>query len=136
MMRIGVLSELTGVPAKTIRYYEGVGLIPPADRQANGYRAYSQTDVDILHFIQRSRALGFSVKKVGELLALWYDRNRTSASVKALALTHIDEVEAKIAELEGLRATLLDLTERCQGDNRPDCPILERLSEPENAKPN
>lgn len=128
-MRIGVLSERTGVPSKTIRYYESVGLIPPADRQENGYRAYSQTDVDILHFIQRSRALGFSVKKVGDLLALWYDRQRTSASVKELALSHIDEIETKITELQGLRATLVDLTKRCHGDERPDCPILERLSE-------
>lgn len=128
-MRIGVLSERTGVPSKTIRYYESVGLIPPADRQENGYRAYSQTDVDILHFIQRSRALGFSVKKVGDLLALWYDRQRTSASVKELALSHIDEIETKITELQELRATLVDLTKRCHGDERPDCPILERLSE-------
>ncbi len=129
-MRIGVLSERTGVPTKTIRYYESVGLLPPADRQGNGYRSYGQRDVDILNFIQRSRTLGFSIKKVGELLALWYDRNRASASVKELATSHIAVIEAKIAELEGLRATLIDLTERCHGDDRPDCPILDQLSEP------
>ncbi len=127
-MKIGVLSKKTGVPAKTIRYYESVGLIQAADREENGYRSYSDRDVDILHFIQRSRSLGFSVKKVGELLALWYDRNRASASVKALATAHIDKIETQISELQGLRATLVDLTERCHGDDRPDCPILENLA--------
>ena len=128
-MRIGTLAERTRVPAKTIRYYESVGLIQRADRHENGYRSYSERDVDVLNFIQRSRALGFSVKKVGELLALWYDRNRASASVKTLAIAHIEEIEAQIAELQGLRATLVDLTERCHGDDRPDCSILENLAE-------
>ena len=128
-MKIGALSERTGVPAKTIRYYESVGLIQRADRHENGYRSYSERDVDILIFIHRSRALGFSVKKVGELLTLWYDRNRTSASVKTLAIAHIEEIEAQITELQSLRATLVDLTERCHGDDRPDCPILENLAE-------
>ena len=128
-MNIGTIAERTQVPAKTIRYYESVGLIQRADRRENGYRSYSERDVDILNFIQRSRSLGFSVKKVGKLLALWYDRNRTSASVKTLALSHIEEIEAQIAELQGLRATLVDLTERCHGDDRPDCPILDNLAE-------
>ncbi len=128
-MRIGILSDCTGVPAKTIRYYESVGLIPRADRHENGYRSYAKRDVDILLFIQRSRSLGFSVKKVGELLALWYDSNRSSSSVKALATSHIHEIEGKITELQGLRATLIDLTERCHGDDRPDCPILDNLAE-------
>lgn len=127
-MKIGALAKKTGVPAKTIRYYESVGLIQPADRHENGYRSYSGRDVDILHFIQRSRSLGFSVKKVRELLALWYDRNRTSASVKALAMSHVDDIETQISELQKLRATLVDLTERCHGDDRPDCPILENLA--------
>jgi Cu(I)-responsive transcriptional regulator len=129
-MKIGALAKRTGVPAKTIRYYESVGLIQPADREDNGYRSYSDRDVAILHFIQRARKLGFSVKKVGELLELWYDRNRASSSVKALALSHIEEVELKISELQGLRATLVDLTERCHGDDRPNCPILENLADP------
>jgi Cu(I)-responsive transcriptional regulator len=127
-MKIGTLSEQTGVTSKTIRYYESIGLIQKADRHENGYRSYSDRDADILRFIQRSRSLGFSVKKVGELLTLWYDRNRTSASVKALALSHIQDVETQIAQLQGLRSTLIDLTERCHGDDRPDCPILDNLA--------
>ena len=127
-MKIGTLSEQTGVTSKTIRYYESIGLIQKADRHENGYRFYSDRDADILRFIQRSRSLGFSVKKVGELLTLWYDRNRTSASVKALALSHIQEVDTQITQLQGLRSTLIDLTERCNGDDRPDCPILDNLA--------
>ncbi|NQW01604.1 MAG: Cu(I)-responsive transcriptional regulator [Rhodospirillales bacterium] len=128
-MRIGSLAGRTGVSSKTIRYYESIGLIQPADRGENGYRSYGDPDVAILHFIQRARKLGFSVKKVSELLELWYDRNRASASVKALALAHVQEVETKIAELQSLRATLIDLTERCHGDDRPNCPILDNLAD-------
>ena len=127
-MRIGKLSERSGVSTKTIRYYESIGLIQRADRHQNGYRSYSNRDVDILHFIQSARTLGFSVKKVGELLALWYDQNRSSASVKALAISHIAEMEARITELQALRNTLVDLTERCAGNDRPDCPILDNLA--------
>jgi len=127
-MKIGTVSRLTTVPAKTIRYYESVGLIPRAERMDNGYRAYSENDVANLRFISRSRSLGFSVKQVGELLTLWHDQERTSAQVKSLALEHVKEVENKIAELQSLRTTLLDLTEKCHGDNRPDCPILNDLA--------
>lgn len=127
-MKIGELSRKSGVSTKTVRYYESIGLIPRADRQQNGYRSYSDRDVDILYFIQSARQLGFSVKNVSELLALWYDKNRTSAAVKELALEHIEEIESKIAELQSLRATLVDLTEKCAGDSRPDCPILERMT--------
>lgn len=127
-MRIGTLSERSGVSTKTIRYYENIGLIQRADRHENGYRSYSERDVDILHFIQSARVMGFSIKKVNELLTLWYDKNRASSSVKALAMAHIDEIEGKIFELEALRNTLVDLTERCAGNDRPDCPILENLA--------
>ncbi len=127
-MNIGTVAEKTGVPAKTIRYYEDIGLIPPAARGENGYRTYGQADVETLRFIQRSRRLGFSVKDVAGLVALWNDTERASSKVKALALSHIEEVEQRIAELESIRKTLLHLTRRCHGDDRPDCPILDDLA--------
>lgn len=127
-MNIGTVAKRSGVPAKTIRYYESIGLIPPADRAENGYRHYSQTDLETLRFIQRARRLGFPVRDVASLLALWRDRNRASADVKAFAMRHIKEVEQRIAELETIRKTLINLTECCHGDDRPDCPILDDLA--------
>ena len=127
-MNIGTAAEATGVPAKTIRYYESIGLIPPATRAENGYRHYTGFDIETLKFIQRTRHLGFSVKDVGGLLALWHDKDRTSASVKALALNHISDVEQRIQELDTIRKTLIDLTERCHGDDRPECPILDEFA--------
>ena len=127
-MNIGTAAEATGVPAKTIRYYESIGLIPPATRAENGYRHYTEFDVETLRFIQHSRRLGFSVKDVGNLLELWGNKDRSSADVKALALQHISEVEQRIKELETIRRTLIDLTDRCHGNDRPECPILEDLA--------
>ena len=127
-MNIGEAASESGVPAKTIRYYESIGLIPPAVRAENGYRNYSPFDIETLKFIQHARRLGFSVKDVGGLLGLWRDKSRTSADVKALALKHISDVEKRIAELQSIRNTLIDLTDRCHGDDRPDCPILEDLA--------
>ncbi len=127
-MNIGTVAKTSGVPTKTIRYYESIGLIPPASRGDNGYRTYSQMDVETLRFIHRARRLGFPVKDVGNLLALWQDKNRASADVKAFALRHIEEVERRITELESIRQTLLDLTKRCHGDDRPGCPILDDLA--------
>ncbi len=127
-MNIGEAASESGVPTKTIRYYESIGLIPPAIRAENGYRNYSHFDIDTLKFIQHARRLGFSVKDVGGLLELWRDKSRTSADVKALALKPISEVEKRIAELLSIRKTLIDLTDRCHGDDRPDCPILEDLA--------
>lgn len=127
-MNIGQAADRSGVPAKTIRYYESIGLIPEAGRTASGYRAYDRKDVETLRFVQRARSLGFSVRDVGNLLALWRDRSRASAEVKRVALDHIGEIERKIAELEAMRRTLLELTQRCHGDDRPDCPILEELA--------
>ena len=127
-MNIGTVAERTGVSAKTIRYYESIGLIPKPDRAENGYRDYSTTDIEMLRFIQRARKLGFSVKDVGNLLMLWQDRNRASSDVKALAQKHIEEVNERIRELESIRDTLKRLTRACHGDDRPDCPILDDLA--------
>lgn len=129
-MNIGAASERSGVPAKTIRYYESIGLIRPADRRGNNYRDYSETDIQTLRFISRARSLGFSVKEVGALLALWFDKKRASHQVKELALRHVEEIDRKIAELAAMRRTLVSLTERCHGDDRPDCPILDDLANP------
>ena len=127
-MNIGSVAKQSGVPAKTIRYYEEIGLIPQAARSDNGYRDYGDNDIETLRFIQKSRRLGFTVKDVGNLLQLWNDRNRASADVKSVALRHIKEVEERIEELESIRQTLLHLTQSCHGDDRPDCPILDGLS--------
>lgn len=127
-MNISVVAEQSNVPAKTIRYYESIGLISAPPRSEGGYRVYSGRDVETLRFIQRARSLGFSVKDVGDLLALWHDRSRVSAEVKAVAERHVEEIERKIADLEAMRATLMDLVTRCHGDDRPDCPILDGLA--------
>lgn len=127
-MNIGMAAERSGVPAKTIRYYESIGLITEAGRTRAGYRSYGEKDVATLRFVQRARSLGFSVNDVGDLLALWRDRDRASADVKRVALEHVAEIERKIRELESIRATLLELTHRCHGDDRPDCPIIEELA--------
>ncbi|BBP85634.1 MULTISPECIES: Cu(I)-responsive transcriptional regulator [Pseudomonas] len=126
-MNIGQAAKKSGLTAKMIRYYESIGLLPEAGRSDSGYRQYSQQDLHSLAFIRRSRDLGFSLEEVGKLLQLWQDRGRASADVKALARDHIDELNRKIAELAGLRDTLQELVDHCQGDHRPDCPILKDL---------
>jgi len=127
-MNIGAVAKASGVPAKTIRYYEGIGLIPPAKRSINGYRDYARSDVEMLRFIHRARGLGFSLPDVERLVGLWQDRSRASADVKALATRHIEEIEQRLRDLEAIRRTLVDLTQRCHGDERPDCPILDDLA--------
>ena len=129
-MNIGEAAARSGVPAKTIRYYEDVGLIRPAPRAGNGYRAYSQRDVHVLSFVQRARSLGFSVQDCRQLLALYQNPARASAEVKALTERRIAEIDRKIKELAGMRATLLELAESCHGDARPECPILDDLAAP------
>ncbi len=126
-MNIGDIARRSGLPAKTIRYYEDIGLVRPA-RRANGYRAFSETDLHKLAFLGRARSLGFTIEACRQLLALHDDRARASADVKRLAAGHLAQVEHKIAELAAMRDTLADLVARCQGNGRPDCPILEDLS--------
>lgn len=128
VMTISQAAERSGVPPKTIRYYESVGLIGPAPRRENKYRAYGDKEIDILRFISRARGLGFSLKEVETLLALYRDRGRSSREVKRLAVRHIDDVDHRIAELKTIKKALVDLVEKCQGDDRPDCPILADLS--------
>jgi MerR family copper efflux transcriptional regulator len=126
-MNIGVVARKSGLPAKTIRYYEDIGLVK-ADRKPNGYRDYSDEHLNTLRFLARARSLGFSIEDCRQLLSLYEDRDRASSDVRTLAISHIREVERKIEELEGIRATLSSLVEACQGDQRPDCPILSDLA--------
>ena len=130
-MNIGAIAKRTGLPAKTIRYYESIGLIPPALRSEGNYRTYSEQDLQTLKFVQRARGLGFSVKDVSRLLTLWQDRRRASAEVRRMAQDHVGEIDRKIEELKGMRRTLTHLIERCHGDSRPECPILDDLAGPE-----
>ena len=127
-MNIGEAAQLSGLPAKTIRYYEEAGLVVPASRGANGYRRYSEADVHRLRFLQRARSLGFSIQECRGLLSLYEDKTRASADVKAIAKQHLLDIERKIEELDSLRAVLKDLVAKCHGDSRPDCPILEDLA--------
>lgn len=126
-MNIGQAAKRSGLSAKMIRHYESIGLLAPAERGGNGYRHYSAADLHRLTFIRRSRDLGFSLEEVGRLLALWQDRQRASADVNALAAAHIATLEHKIEELVSLRDSLQELVDHCQGDDRPDCPILHEL---------
>ncbi len=123
-MNIGEAAARAGMGAKTIRYYESVGLIAAAPRGGNGYRDYGMAEVQTLRFIHRARSLGFSVADIAGLLALYRDKKRASHDVKSMAERHIAEIERKIAELRTMQETLLDLAHRCHGDARPDCPIL------------
>lgn len=125
-MNIKDAAARADLPAKTIRYYEEIGLITPA-RAANGYREFTEQHVHKLAFLSRARGLGFSIEDCRGLLALWEDRERASGDVRAIAVGHLAEIEAKIAGLEEMRATLSDLVQACHGDDRPDCPILNRL---------
>ncbi len=126
-MNIGDAAEATGLSPKTIRYYEGIGLVV-ADRSSNGYRNYSEAHIHKLSFVQRARGLGFSIDDCRALLSLYEDQNRASAEVKQIAQKHLEEIEAKIDELQGLHETLAHLVDHCAGDHRPDCPIMDGLA--------
>ena len=127
-MNIGQASERSGLPTKTIRYYEDIGLLKPA-RRGNGFRDYADRDVHELRFIARARGLGFSVEECRHLLELYRDTGRASAEVREMASGHIDAIRAKMKELRAMELTLSRLVDQCAGDERPDCPILEGLAE-------
>jgi len=126
-MNIGEAAEASGLPSKTIRYYEDIGLITPA-RALNGYRSYAEPDIHKLRFLQRARSLGFSVEDCRQLLSLYENEGRASADVKYIAGLHLEQIEQKIAELESMNLTLKKLVAACRGDDRPDCPILADLA--------
>lgn len=126
-MNIGDVAKHAGLPAKTIRYYEDIGLIEP-DRGANGYRDFSDSDLHKLRFLGHARSLGFSIEDCRGLLALYEDKGRASADVKHIAEEHLAKIDAKIAELQAMRHTLAHLVKACAGDDRPDCPILTDLA--------
>lgn len=126
-MNISLAAKQTGLPAKTIRYYEDISLISPA-RRDNGYRDYDDSDVHKLRFLQRARSLGFTIEECRSLLSLYEDKGRASADVKAIANAKIADIDQKIAELTSLRKVLSTLVKKCHGDDRPDCPILDGLA--------
>lgn len=123
-MKIGEASTASGVSQRMIRHYEKIGLMPKAARRDSGYRDYDERDLHALRFIGRARDAGFPIEEIRQLLALWHDRDRSSADVKALALARAAELKRKARELDAMRRSLEHLAERCHGDERPDCPIL------------
>ena len=128
MMRIGNAARLSGVSAKLIRYYESVGLLSPAGRDANGYRAFDERNVHELNFIKRARSLGFPIKQIDELLDLWRDKTRPSRKVCALAERHKQAIVSRMEAHRSIIKVLRRLIAACKGDDRPDCPILDELS--------
>ena len=129
-MNIGEVAKMSALPAKTIRYYEDIGLIQPL-RDTNGYRSFRESDLHKLAFVARARALGFSIEDCRSLLALYEDEDRSSAEVRAIAREHLTEIEDKITQLVEMRDTLSRLVDACAGDHRPDCPILTSLAKEE-----
>ena len=127
-MNIGEVSDRAGLPAKTIRYYEDIGLVTP-QRGANGYRSFRESDLHKLAFLARARALGFSIEDCRTLMALYQDEARASGDVKRVAEEHLARIDEKIAQLHSMRQTLAELVHACHGDDRPDCPILRDLAE-------
>jgi|SRR5690625_888124 len=126
---IGEIAKMTGLSAKMIRDYERHGLLGAVSRSESGYRLFNDNDLQTLHFISQARRLGFSLAQLQDLLQLWHNKSRSSAEVKKLALQHIQALEERANTLLSMAATLKELSERCQGDDRPDCPILEGLEQ-------
>ena len=126
-MNIGQAASVSGVSAKRIRYYEQIGLIEPVDRTDSGYRVYSERDLHTLSFIRRARQLGFAIPEISTLLELWHDNHRSSENVKKIALSHVGQMRTKSAEMQSMVDTLQHLADCCDGDARPDCPIIEDL---------
>ncbi len=127
-MNIGEVSKLSDVNSKMIRRYEELGIIPKAGRSDAGYRQYSENDVHVLKFVKRARELGFSMKDIKQLVSLWRNKTRPSSQVKSIASKHVRELEIKLAEIQSMLSTLNKLVKSCNGDHRPDCPILDELN--------
>lgn len=127
-MNIGQAAQESGISAKMIRHYEGIGLLKPSPRSEAGYRKYAEADLHTLRFIRRARDLGFSLDQIRDLLSLWQDQGRASKDVKAIALSHAVALNKRIQELTEMRDTLQYLASHCAGDARPDCPILQTLA--------
>lgn len=127
-VNIGRAATLSGVSAKMLRHYESLNLLGRVARTDSGYRQYSQSDVHTLRFIKRARDLGFSMAEITELVSLWRNRRRASASVKRIAQSHMDDLAARIAAMQAMQRSLENLLCHCQGDERPDCPILDDLA--------
>ena len=125
---IGEAARRSGVSARMVRHYEGLGLLPDVARTESGYRQYTEADIHTLRFVKRSRDLGFSMEEIAELVGLWHNRRRTSASVKRIAQKHLGELEQRIADMQAMQRTLSHLVHCCHGDERPDCPILDDLA--------
>jgi Cu(I)-responsive transcriptional regulator len=128
-MNIGQASRASGVTTKMIRYYDEIGLVRPSSRTDSNYREYDERQVNELRFIKRARSLGFSMEEITVLLSLWRDRGRPSRDVKAIADRHVADLDARIAEMQAMADTLRHLSHCCAGDDRPDCPILEDLTQ-------
>ncbi|WP_116132826.1 Cu(I)-responsive transcriptional regulator [Tropicimonas sp. IMCC34043] len=133
-MNIGDVARLSGLPAKTIRYYEDIGLVAPL-RSTNGYRSFRERDLHKLAFLGRARSLGFTIEDCRGLLELYEDSSRASADVKKIAREHLERIDAKVEELLAMRKTLSHLVHECAGDNRPNCPILDDLASCSHAAP-
>lgn len=127
-MNIGTAARLSGLTSKTIRYYESIGLLQPARRADNGYRDYSERDLELLQFIARARGLGFSLEECQQLVELYLDHQRQSRCVKERTLDKVKELDQRIAALTEIRDQLSQLASRCHGDESPECPILSSLA--------
>ena len=125
---IGQAASRSGVSARMVRHYEGLGLLAHVPRSDSGYRQYSEADIHTLRFIKRARDLGFSMEEIAELVSLWHNRRRASASVKRIAQKHLADLQDRIARMQAMRDTLAHLVHCCQGDARPECPILDELA--------
>ncbi|MBB4844575.1 Cu(I)-responsive transcriptional regulator [Paucibacter oligotrophus] len=128
LFNIGEAAARSGVSAKMLRHYESLGLLPKVARTEAGYRLYSEREVHTLRFIRRARDLGFAMAEIADLLKLWQNRRRSSADVKRIAQNHIEDLERRLAEMSAMKKTLEQLVCCCQGDERPDCPILDGLA--------
>ncbi len=127
-MNIGEAARLSGVSAKMVRHYESLGLLPRVNRTDSGYRQYSEAEVHTLRFIKRARDLGFSMDEIAELVGLWQNRRRASGNVRKIAQKHADELAQRIEAMQSMQRTLRHLIHCCQGDDRPECPILDDLA--------